>query len=86
MKVYEQLASGRPLVATRIYSHTQVLDDSICFLVDPTAESLADGLCTALTDEAASTERARNAREYYVREYSRPAYGSKIRRMLEMVS
>ena len=86
MKIYEQLASGRPLVATRIYSHTQVLDDSICFLVDPTADSLADGLCAALADDAASAERARNAREFYGRKYSRPAYESKIRRMLEIVS
>ena len=86
MKIYEQLASGRPLVATRIHSHTQVLDDSICLLVDPTAESLAAGLLSALTDDAASAERARNAKAFCEREYSRPSYEDKIRRMLEMVA
>ena len=35
LKIYEQLASGRPLVATRIWSHTQVLSESVCFLADP---------------------------------------------------
>ena len=34
LKIYEQLASGKPLVATRIWSHTQVLTDEVCMLVD----------------------------------------------------
>ncbi len=37
LKIYEILASGVPLVATRIESHTQVLSDDICFLADPEA-------------------------------------------------
>ncbi|MGH7563497.1 MAG: glycosyltransferase, partial [Gemmatimonadota bacterium] len=48
LKIYEQVASGVPLVATRILSHTQVLDDRICFLVEPDPTSMAEGLLTAL--------------------------------------
>ncbi len=43
-KVYTYLASGKPLVATRIPTHTQLLDDSLAFLVEPTAEGLAAGI------------------------------------------
>lgn len=86
LKIYEQLASGRPLVATRIWSHTQVLDDSVCFLADPDADSLADGLVAALTDAAGAGERVRNAVALYEREYSRPVYERKIRRLLELVA
>jgi len=86
LKIYEQLASGRPLVATRIWSHTQVLDDSVCFLADSDAESLADALFSALTDENGATERIRNAMALYEREYSRPVYERKIRRLLEIVA
>jgi glycosyltransferase involved in cell wall biosynthesis len=85
LKIYEQLASGRPLVATRIWSHTQVLDDSVCFLVDPNAESLAEGLVAALTEPASAAQRASNAMALYEREYSRPVYERKIRRLLEIV-
>jgi glycosyltransferase involved in cell wall biosynthesis len=35
LKVYEQLASGKPLVATRIWSHTQVLNDTVCICCAP---------------------------------------------------
>ena len=86
LKIYEQLASGKPLVATRIWSHTQVLDDSVCYLADPTAESFAAGLVAALNDESGSAERVRNAMALYEREYSRPVYERKIRRLLEIVA
>jgi hypothetical protein len=41
-------ASGRPLLATRILSHTQVLDDATAWLVDPTPDALAAGSVTLL--------------------------------------
>ena len=86
LKIYEQIASGRPLVATRIWSHMQVLDESVCFLADPNAQSLADAMLAALTDEALAAERVRNAMALYQREYSRPVYERKIRRLLEIVA
>ncbi|NGX16864.1 glycosyltransferase [Wenzhouxiangella sp. XN24] len=85
LKIYEQLASGKPLVATRIWSHTQVLDDSACFLVDPEPESMAAGLKAALDDPAEAVRRSRNARGLYERDYARPAYVKKIRRLLGLV-
>ena len=86
LKIYEHLASGRPMVATRIWSHTQVLDDSVCLLVEPDAESLAAGLIEALTDQAGSEARAQKAMAFFQREYSRPVYERKIRRALEIVT
>jgi glycosyltransferase involved in cell wall biosynthesis len=86
LKIYEQLASGRPLVATRIWSHTQVLDDSVCWLAEPDPQSLAEALISALTDEAGAATRVRNALALYQRNYSREVYESKIRQMLEIVA
>ena len=86
LKIYEQLASGKPLVATRIWSHTQVLDDDVCFLADPTPESLAEGLQRALNDRDTARQKAVRARQLYEREYARPVYERKIQRLLEIVS
>lgn len=85
LKIYEQLASGVPLVATNILSHTQVLDDRVAFLVDPTPQSLARGLIRALSDEAARAEVAANAKRLYAEAYSRPVYEAKLRAVLERV-
>jgi glycosyltransferase involved in cell wall biosynthesis len=85
LKIYEQLASGKPLVATRIWSHTQVLDDAVCYLVEPDPESMAAGLLRALEQPAEAADRARNAQGLYGREYARPIYVQKIQRLLAIV-
>ena len=83
LKIYEQLASGVPLVATRIPSHTQVLTDVECILVEPGPESMAAGLVEALRGGAAIEERTRNARRLYDEKYSREVYVDKMRRLLD---
>jgi glycosyltransferase involved in cell wall biosynthesis len=85
LKVYEQLASGKPLVATNIWSHTQVLNDDVCFLVDPQPEAMAEGLLRAMTDEAAAKQKAEAARRLYEIAYSRPVYEGKMRDFLALL-
>ena len=85
LKVYEQLFCGVPLVATNIYSHTQVLTDDVAFLVAPEPQSMARGIIMALNDEAAAAAKVTNARELYESKYSRPVYEGKIRHMLEIL-
>ncbi len=70
LKIYEQLASGVPLVATRIRAHTQVLDDEFAFLVDPTAEDIARGIGEALAGTEGARRRAEAARERAGLEFS----------------
>jgi len=85
LKVYEQLASGVPLVATRIYSHTQVLDDDVAFLVEPDANGMAEGMLQALTSGSERERRGTNAKGRYERDYSRPAYVAKMRRLMDLL-
>ncbi|MFQ5889861.1 MAG: glycosyltransferase family 4 protein [Gemmatimonadota bacterium] len=86
MKIYEHLANGIPLVATRVVAHTQVLDDDICFLVDADPDSLARGVLEALDDEARRREVVARARARYSSEYSRERYVEKMRHVLEVLS
>jgi glycosyltransferase involved in cell wall biosynthesis len=78
-KVYTYLASGRPLVATRIPTHTQLLDDSLAILVEPTPEGLARGIEQALGDPEAGRRRAEHARALVQKEYSAERYAQKVR-------
>ena len=83
LKIYEAMALGTPLVATRVPSHTQVLDGEICFLADPEPAAFADAVVRALDDPDARRAVARAARERYDRDYGREAYRGKIRSLLE---
>lgn len=85
LKIYEQLASGVPLVATNILSHTQILDESVCFLCDPEPGAFGDALVQAITDEPARALVSEGARRRYDDAYSRPIYVAKMRRVLDMV-
>jgi len=77
-KVYTYMASGRPLVATRIPTHTQLLDDSLAFLVEPSPEGLARGIEEALADRSAAARRAEKARALVEIEYSPVRYREKV--------
>jgi glycosyltransferase involved in cell wall biosynthesis len=79
-KIYTYLAAGRPLVATRIPTHTQLLDDTLAFLVEPTPEALAAGVREALARPEEAAACARRGRELIEREYSPERYREKVAR------
>lgn len=86
LKIYEQLASGIPLLATRIYSHTQVLDESIAFLADPDPDAMADAMNSVFESNVRRQAVAAKAKDLYRRAYSRPVYEKKMKTLLEAVS
>jgi glycosyltransferase involved in cell wall biosynthesis len=79
-KIFTYLASGKPLVATRIPTHTQLLDDTTVFLVEPTPRGLASGILAALDHPEDAADRARRGSELIEREYSAARYREKIAR------
>jgi glycosyltransferase involved in cell wall biosynthesis len=85
LKIYEQLASGIPLLATRIRSHTQVVSDEVCFLVDPTPEAMAEGLAAALSSREAREQVAQKALALYAEKYSPAVYEQKMRQLLSVL-
>jgi len=75
LKIYSFLKSGKPLVATSLFTHTQVLDDHTAVLVRPTPQDMAEGLRFALFDEKARklalAARAKAEREFTPEQYRR---------------
>jgi glycosyltransferase involved in cell wall biosynthesis len=84
-KIFTYLASGRPLVATRIPTHTQLLDDTMAFLVEPTPHGLAIGIRQALDHPDDAAARAGRGRALIEREYRVERYREKIARAYEAV-
>jgi glycosyltransferase involved in cell wall biosynthesis len=79
-KIYSYLASGKPIVATRIPTHTQLLDDSLAFLVEPSVEGVASGLRQALGQKDEARARAESGLALIDREYSVERYREKVAR------
>jgi glycosyltransferase involved in cell wall biosynthesis len=51
LKIYHYLHAGKPIVATAIRSHTQVLDNETAELVEPTPPAIAAGIVRVLQDK-----------------------------------
>jgi glycosyltransferase involved in cell wall biosynthesis len=77
LKIYQYLRSGRPIVATRLRTHTQVLDDHTAFLAEPTPQAFGAAIVAALQDTAAASLVGERARQLAEEKYSEAAYISK---------
>jgi glycosyltransferase involved in cell wall biosynthesis len=86
LKLYQYLRAGRPIVATRIRSHTQVLDDDTAELVSPSPEGVAKGLVRVLTDRAHAARLADGAARLARDRYSEPAYLEALGGLLEQAT
>lgn len=77
LKIYAYLKAGKPVVATRLWTHTQVLDDRIALLTGREAGVMADGIRAALFTEA-GPKTAAAAAAFAAREYSTARYKEKL--------
>jgi glycosyltransferase involved in cell wall biosynthesis len=48
LKLYTYLAAGKPLIATNIYSHTQIIDNDCAFLGEPNIDGFSQAISAAL--------------------------------------
>jgi glycosyltransferase involved in cell wall biosynthesis len=83
LKIYQYLRSGKPIVATRLLTHTQVLDDTTAILTGASAPEFAQGILDALADPARAAAIAENARVLADTKYSYEAYLDRTRRACE---
>ncbi len=79
LKIYSYLRAGKPIVATDLLTHTQVLDRSTALLVRPDAAAFAAALEGLLNDPARGASLARAAAERARTRYSREMYVSRTR-------
>jgi glycosyltransferase involved in cell wall biosynthesis len=79
MKLYSYMNSGSAILATRILSHTQVLDDSCALLVEPQPQALAHGLVTLADDDRLRQRLGAAAHRRAVERYSVDAFREKVR-------
>ncbi len=78
MKIYSYLDSGIAVLATRLRSHTQVLDDRTAYLVAPEPEALGDGLAHLFSDPALRARLASQAKAYVQQEFTPEAAHRKL--------
>ncbi|PYR00880.1 MAG: hypothetical protein DMF95_35630 [Acidobacteria bacterium] len=79
LKIYQYMRSGKPIVATRLLTHTQVLSDQTAILTGVAPREFADGILAGLNDRARAAAVGLAARELAETKYSYEAYLERTR-------
>jgi glycosyltransferase involved in cell wall biosynthesis len=80
LKLYTYLRSGKPILATAIVSHTQLLTSHMAMLVPPTPEGLAQGALELLKNPEPAQRLGEYGRSVAEKNYSWSAFLEKNRR------
>lgn len=78
MKIYSYLDSGKPILATRLPTHTQVLNEENAMLAEPDPASFGAAMAKLMADGSRRDRIAANAREAVRRRYSPDAFRSTV--------
>jgi glycosyltransferase involved in cell wall biosynthesis len=79
LKIYQYLRSGRPIVATRLLTHTQVLDDEVAVLTDAAPAAFGEGILAAIQDPARARQIGARAQAMAATKYSYDVYLGRTR-------
>ena len=86
LKIYQYLRSGRPIVATNLRTHTQVLSAETAFLAEPTPEGFAATMLEAFAEPERAALVGQRAKALAESEYSDEAYMAKTRRACDLLA
>ena len=86
LKIYSYLHANRPIVATNITAHTQVLSPETAVLVEPNTDALADGILRLLRDPEFAACIAKNAYDLAEEKFSHKDYISKVNQIYQSLA
>jgi glycosyltransferase involved in cell wall biosynthesis len=86
LKIYSYLRSGKPIVATDMLTHRQVLDCEVALLVEPNPRAFAQAIVTLIEDPDRRERLAAAARDRANTRYSRAVYISRTREVCQRLA
>ncbi len=86
LKIYQYLRAGRPIVATNLLTHTQVLDAEVAILSEPTSEAFGEAIVEAIVNRDRAASVSQKAREMAETKFTYEAYLAKVKRSIDMLN
>ncbi len=78
LKIYTYMASGKPVIATDILTHTQVLTKETAFLAAPFKEAVAEAIYDVFSGNDAAYRKGQAARDLVRMNYSYEVFARKL--------
>ena len=86
LKIYSYLRAGKPIVATRLPTHTQALDEESAALAEPNPGAFASEILALARDPERRLRLQKGARRLSEERYSYARYLERTREVLDFVS
>lgn len=86
LKIYSYISAGKPILASNVPAHSQLLDDSVALLVEPTKEGLARGLKTMMEDDNLRRKLGEKSLRLAGQLYSKSTYLAQIEKVYKEAS
>jgi glycosyltransferase involved in cell wall biosynthesis len=83
MKLYSYLESGKPVLATNLWTHTQVLDSSSALLTPANVDAYAEGMIQMALDPALRASLGAGGKRLIDTKYNRANYDRTINALLD---
>jgi len=78
MKLYSYLQSGKPIVATNLPTHTQVLNREVGILAEPSPDSFAEGMLCLINDQDLAVKVGEAGKQLVEQKFSYAAFRQKV--------
>ncbi|WP_447968837.1 glycosyltransferase family 4 protein [Nitrospira sp. M1] len=78
MKLYSYLQSGKPIVATNLPTHTQVLNEEVGVLAEPSPDSFAEGMLSLVHDQDLALKVGSAGKQLVEQKFSYAAFREKV--------
>jgi glycosyltransferase involved in cell wall biosynthesis len=85
LKIYSYLKSGKPIVATNLLTHTQILNDEVSVLTDPEPRAFAEGIVKLLDDPNYGRRLGEQGVDLMNKNYSYEKYFEKTKKVYEYI-
>lgn len=86
LKIYTYLHSGKPMVATNLAAHSQILNEDIALLVAPTKEALAEGILKLIRSPDLRQSMGRRAQNFAKDKFDPADYLAKVNRIYQFLA
>ena len=86
LKIYSYLHAEKPIIATCIASHTQVLTHETALLVEPNHSAFAEGILCVLDDPELSKRLGKNAHQLARDKFDRQDYLTKVNKIYKTLA
>ncbi len=85
MKIFPYMHSGKPVLLTKLYTHTQIVTDNEAYLADPEPEPFAKGILELASSPDLRERLGRNGREFVEREHVYSAHKRRVDSLYDWV-